>query len=382
MYRYFELILAMGTAWAISGILRFSHPVKRKSPDAPFVIAVIIVFLLSIFDNLLRPHLLSMSVLRFIYPVTRLSYYLVGPALWFYVRILLKDNFELKAGSLLHLFPFLFWFIYVLIEPASLHPEIPFGETSSVGAAQPASPVFSLAFLWDVSANLSRLLYSAAILVLLRKNKKQLPDRVSSINSRNTLSWLGNLVIFYTGIYLISSLIYLIFPVESQLVQITAAVGRSLPAVLFVFLFSFFSQDQPILAEKEEFLAARKYEKSGMTDIESRTLYSELNEHITEKKVYLEPELTLEMLAQQMGETRHRLSEVINREAGKKFYNFINDFRLNEFRDAVKEDRYPDYTIIAIAFECGFRSSSAFYSLIKKELGTTPKALVQEIQSS
>ena len=44
MYRYFELILAMGTAWALSGILRFTLPKNRKTPDSAYAIAVIIVF--------------------------------------------------------------------------------------------------------------------------------------------------------------------------------------------------------------------------------------------------------------------------------------------------------------------------------------------------
>ena len=324
-----------------------------------------------------------MGVLKLIYPLTRLSYFLVGPALLFYVRILLNGNFRLKKASLLHLIPFFIWLIYILLNPASIHPKIPFGENQAVTTPQRVSPVLPFSFFWDLSKNLSRLLYSGAILVLLRRNREELPDRVSSINSRNTLSWLGTLVIFYTGIYLFNSLIALIFPDESLFNQVAAAIGRSLPAVLFVFLFTLYSEDQPILAERENEKApptTAKYEKSGIGDSESKSLYSELNKHIEKSGAYLDPELTLDMLADQMGETRHRLSEVINRESGKKFFSYINAFRLNEFREAVRSGRYPDFTILAVAFECGFRSSSVFYSLVKKELGTTPKALVREIR--
>ena len=398
MYRYFELLLAMGTAWSLSGIIRFSLPGNRKTPDAAYAVLVISVFLLSILDNLLRPHLLPMAVLHYLYPLTRLSYFLVGPALWLYVRVLLKDDFKLKVSSLLHLLPFVIWLIYILIEPSSIHPKIRFGENPELLAGSGDTPIIPFSFFWSLSKNLSRLIYSGAILILLKRHNRNLPDRVSSIHSGNTLSWLGSLIVFYTGIYLLNSLIYLLVPEESLFSQVSAAIGRSLPAVLFVFLFSLFSENQPILAVKEDLgeeerrteekeraetcnSRSPKYEKSGIGEEESKSLYRELFRHIESSKAYLDPELTLDMLAEQIGETRHRLSEVINRESGKRFFSFINGFRLREFREAVKSDRYPDYTILAVAFECGFRSSSAFYSLVKKELGTTPKALVREIHS-
>ena len=398
MFRYFELLLAMGAAWAFSGIIRFSLPKNRKAPDAVFAVVVIGVFLLCILDNLLRPHLLPMAVLQFIYPVTRVSYLLVGPALWFYVKVLLEDGFKLKRSALLHLIPFAIWFLNILMEPSTIHPKIQFGENPNLSDG-PESSLIPFEFLWSLSKNLSRLIYSAVILVILRRHSRRLPDRVSSIHSRNTLSWLGYLVVFYTAIYLLGSLIHLTVPEESLFAQVFAAVGRSLPAVLFVFLFSLFSEDQPILGLKEDPGSEKadekgvtgnindqnegpKYEKSGLSEEESGILFRNLVDHIMQTKAYLDPELTLDMLATQMGETRHRLSEAINRESGKRFFSFINGFRLEEFREAVKSERYPDYTILAVAFECGFRSSSAFYSLVKKELGTTPKALVNDILSA
>lgn len=396
MLRYFELLLSMGMAWALSGIIRFSLPGKRKSPDAPFAVLVLSIFLLSILDNLFHPDLLPMQVLRYIFPLTRLSYFLIGPSLWLYVKVLLEGEYKPKATSLFHLLPFVIWLVHILMEPSSIHPKIQFGKEPDLFSIPDGILPFS--FLWSISKNLSRLIYSAAILVLLRRHERKLPDRVSSIHSGNTLSWLGALVVLYTGIYLLDSLIHLTVSEMSLLAQVTADIGRSLPAVLFVFLFSFFSEDQKVLAESEEGTdpekslprdscsgkaegaSVPKYVKSGMGTEECGALYGELYRYIESSKAYLDSDLTLGTLAEQMGETRHRLSEAINRESGKRFFSFINGFRLEEFRDAVKTDRYPDYTILAVAFECGFRSSSAFYSLVRKELGTTPKALVKEIR--
>jgi AraC-like DNA-binding protein len=377
MNHYLELVLAMGVAWALSGIIRIIL-VKRHSPESPYVIAVITVFLINLLDNLLRPDLIPMRILNFIYPITRLSFLLVGPALYFYVQILLKKNFKITAKSSVHAIPFFIWFVIVLIQPENLHPQFILGESSGIFLWQTGNQILRLSFFWDLSSNLSRLSYCAFILSRVQRHSKQLPDLVSNTNRNNTLSWLVYLILFYTGLYLLISLITLLFPADLLLSRIFASIGRNLPPVLFVFIFSLFSADQPILSEnlgigEKSAEVDKKYEKSGIGDKEIKELYSKLVNYLEQSKAYLDPELTLDLLSSQLGETRHRISEVINRESGKKFYTFINTFRIKEFLQAIETNRYPDYTILAVAFECGFRSSSAFYTLFKAEYGMTPR---------
>jgi AraC-like DNA-binding protein len=377
MNNYRELLMAMGVAWALSGICRIIL-VKRQAPESPYVIAVITVFLINILDNLLRPDLIPMKILNFIYPITRLSFLLVGPSLYFYIQILLKKNFKITAKSAVHAIPFFLWFVIVLIEPENLHPQFIPGESSGIFLWQTDNPILRMSFFWDLSSNLSRLSYCAFILFRIQGHSRQLPDLVSNTNRNNTLSWLAYLILFYTGLYLLTSLITLLFPSDLLFSRIFASIGRNLPPVLFVFLFSLFSADQPILSENAGIEekpdgADKKYEKSGIGDKEIKVLYSRLVNYLEQSKAYLDPELTLDLLSEQMGETRHRISEVINRESGKKFYTFINTFRIKEFLQAVETNRYPDYTILAVAFECGFRSSSAFYTLFKAEYGMTPR---------
>jgi AraC-like DNA-binding protein len=391
MYEIFQIILAMGTAWAISGLLRLSVFKRNTDTDAKYASAVIFVFLLTILDNLLRPSFISMSFLRVIYPVTRLSYFLVGPILYLYTQILLKENFKLKFRDLLHLIPFGVWFVYVILDPNSINPAISFGVDNVNSPAIKLRPEFSFSFIWDLTLNMSRLIYSGIILWMLNRHGKSIKDEYSTINRTTTLSWFKYLVLFYTGIYLLNSVLNLSFPIENQMVQIFSAIVRGLPAVLFVFFFSLFSEDQRKLVEvnfateeghreQEEIKNETKYKKSGTSDNEIKELYSQIYEYVKDSKIYLDSNLTLNILSEKMGLSRHKVSEAINRESKKRFYLFINDFRLREFIDAIKTDRYPSFTIISIAYECGFGSSSGFYNMVKNEYGVTPKALVEEIR--
>ncbi|MDC7236950.1 MAG: AraC family transcriptional regulator [Sphaerochaetaceae bacterium] len=386
MYQLFEIFLAMGSAWAIIGLLRITILKRKKTIKDLCSIIVIAVFLFTIFDNLLRPTFIPMGVLNFIYPITRISYFLVGPSLLFYVSSLLEENFKLVYKHLLHLIPFIIWFIYILIDPVSVNPKISFA--SEINELNNPSPIFSFAFIWDLSLNLSRVIYSCIILNILRKHSKSIEDEFSTINKNTTLVWIKYLLVFYTGIYLIFSIMHLILAEDSELLQISAAVVRTIPAVLFVFLFSLFSEKQPILipakeeAEKQNVSKESKYQKSGITDEELKQIFKSVVKYVESSKIYLDSELTLNKFSEKTDISRHKISQAINLQANKRFYLFINEYRLEEFINSIKEDRYPSYTLISIAYECGFKSSSSFYTIIKNKYNVTPKVLVQKIKAN
>ncbi len=376
----------MGSAWAIIGLLRISVFKKEKTIKDLCSIIVIAVFLFTIFDNLLRPTFIPMGVLKFIYPITRISYFLVGPSLLLYVLSLLEENFKLEYKHLLHLIPFIIWFIYILIDPVSVNPKISFG--SEIKELNNQSPFFSFAFVWDLTLNLSRVIYSCIILNILRKHSKSIEDEFSTINKNTTLVWIKYLVVFYTGIYLVFSVIHLILAEDSQFLQISAAIVRTIPAVLFVFFFSLFSEKQPTLIysnieeKKEESSKDLKYQKSGVTEEELKQIFKSIVKYVESSKIYLDSDLTLDKLSEKINISRHKISQSINLQAHKRFYLFINEYRLKEFVNSIKQERYPSYTLISIAYECGFKSSSSFYTIIKNKYNVTPKVLVQKIKAN
>ncbi|MDC7126970.1 MAG: AraC family transcriptional regulator, partial [Spirochaetales bacterium] len=57
----------------------------------------------------------------------------------------------------------------------------------------------------------------------------------------------------------------------------------------------------------------------------------------------------------------------------------VNSYRIQAFRIAIEQNLYPQFTIIAVAFECGFRSSSTFYALFRRQTGMTPRQFVDNI---
>lgn len=382
MFVLFEIILTMGVAWSISGIIHFSRiNKKRRTPDMKYAIVVYTIFLLTILDNLLRPTIIPMYILHHIYIITRVSYLLIGPALLLYVNSLLISNYTPNYKSLIHFIPALISMTYILIEPSSIHPKIIFNEETIESGLVSLSHIDIPHLFWDVMKNMSRIIYSIIIIYKINRKSRSLEYQVSDLNSINTLKWLKYIVIFYTTLFLFDTLIDLFFREDILFVQIISAADRSIPAVIFVFVFSHFSKHQTNLDfETIKPKPGIKYEKSGISENEANELYNRLNSHILEHKTYLNSELTLDQLAEETKISRYKLSVVINKVAKKKFYSYINGFRLERFKEIIEKDLYPNFTILSIAMECGFRSSSSFYNLIKKKTGMTPKTYVKSLK--
>lgn len=98
----------------------------------------------------------------------------------------------------------------------------------------------------------------------------------------------------------------------------------------------------------------------------------QLRELMKKEKPYLEPSLTIHDLAAKMEMPAHQLSKVINKEFRCNFFEFINKYRIEDFKQRAFSTDYKNMTILAIALDCGFNSKSAFNRIFKDVTGLTP----------
>jgi AraC-like DNA-binding protein len=114
--------------------------------------------------------------------------------------------------------------------------------------------------------------------------------------------------------------------------------------------------------------------KSVLTESQQAMIANRLSQLMKEKKVYTDAGLTLEKLASLMKTPRHHISEVLNQYLHKSFYQFINDYRMQEVLNLLDYCRRQEVApnILSIAYEAGFNSKSAFNQYFKKTTGFTP----------
>ena len=90
-------------------------------------------------------------------------------------------------------------------------------------------------------------------------------------------------------------------------------------------------------------------------------------------KTYTNPQLSLAELATKLKMPSHLLSKVINEGFGKNFFDFVNTYRIEEFKRRVEDPRFKHYTLLSIAYEVGFNSKTAFNRSFKKITSQTPR---------
>ncbi|MGL1889353.1 MAG: helix-turn-helix domain-containing protein [Reichenbachiella sp.] len=99
---------------------------------------------------------------------------------------------------------------------------------------------------------------------------------------------------------------------------------------------------------------------------------TELEELMIKSKPFINPNLNMSDLSNQLGIKPHVLSKVLNDEVKLNFRDFVNGYRIKEFITFSKKDEFSNYTFLAIAHEVGFNSKSTFNNAFKKATDLSP----------
>ena len=73
-----------------------------------------------------------------------------------------------------------------------------------------------------------------------------------------------------------------------------------------------------------------------------------------------------------------KLSQIFNIYLGQNYYDYINRYRLDEFKRLIAAGEYKRYTITALSEQCGFKKSN-FFSTFRKVEGITPTEYLKKI---
>lgn len=121
-----------------------------------------------------------------------------------------------------------------------------------------------------------------------------------------------------------------------------------------------------------------KYEKSKISTSDVNTIHKKLSEIMQTEKVYLNSELTLSDLAQKMKVHPNILSQVINSVERKNFYDYINFQRVEELKRIILLPENQKFTLLSLAFECGFNSKTSFNRNFKKVTTLSPTEYLKQ----
>ena len=115
-----------------------------------------------------------------------------------------------------------------------------------------------------------------------------------------------------------------------------------------------------------------------LSDEQVSNLSEQLNDLMTNDKIYLDNEINLTTFADKLGISIHDASYLINEVTGNNFYNFINQHRIAEAKKLLTSSKSDKLNMLGIAFESGFNSKTAFNTAFKKWVGISPSEYAKQ----
>lgn len=315
--------------------------------------------------------------------MTRVPFALLyGPFLWLYVFSFVKGKTQLKLYHLCHLIPFIALTVYLTNEFYIL--EIS-EKINSVKEEAFMSDIFYAIFM--IMIILSGPLYIIWCLNMLKKYKSDILNRFS-YTEKIDMAWLRYLFIglgTWWGIVFIIGGIFLIF---NNIDLFTFSIIIFAGAAIFVLFIGFFGikQGTVFINQKNSGLynesrSQENISKKGISlDVGPDETFLELLLNLMQtRKPYSDNNLNIDQLAEMLRTQPVYLSKIINKKLNKNFYDFINEYRVKEFKSRIVLPENKQFTIISIAYDCGFNSKASFYRIFKNFTGLTPTEFKSKI---
>jgi len=318
----------------------------------------------------------DLNQVRFIYAIGFIFSdpigFVVGPLLYLYIQSLCQNGKGLLSKYRWHFLPLV---IYVLLVT------IPFFLSIWLNGNIFGYLDFLLKHYYLLHFQALYLLFYAALsLQLVSKYKKIIKENYSNFIDKN-LNWIRYLLIAIVLLMCINfaSLFYELLFDENNLYISYITTFSMILAILYLGYYGS-SQAQIFLPthliEKADQPKNKVYSHSlaSASTNEVQQLKQSLEQILQEEKPYLNEELTLGTLAKMLPTTDKKLSALLNHELNTNFYDLINHYRVEAVKNKMGDSSFEHYTLLAIAFECGFKSKTSFNRIFKKETGLSPSA--------
>jgi AraC-like DNA-binding protein len=299
-----------------------------------------------------------------------------GPFLFLYTKYLLYRRWFFKNRDFLHFVPFIvFTFLYFSFFREKLSFDT--HKLLLTDGYVVARLLYSFAFLGSVSY------YTFLTVQILQRHRKRLQDRFSFLSESNELNWLYVLTAIFSLTYFVYFALGLYNVVTNQ-AYFDIAYTSDIFLTILAFSVSYFGIKQPYLfkvvpEEKEDYNESResneqkeKYKNSNLSNEQKEEYIEHIYSFMQTERPFLNAELTVQDLSKQLNISRHHLTEILNNDIGKNFFTFVNEYRVEEVKRRLLDERFEHLTIVAIAFESGFNSKSTFNSIFKQNTGSTP----------
>lgn len=310
--------------------------------------------------------------------------YLLGPVLYFYIRSLTFPKNQLIRPLFRQLIP---WFIYWLVVSLPMAVNL-FDRSFFTDYAQ---GIADRSEYLNVIENIFFIYYLFRSRNLIFQLKEIYKDHYSNLLHRD-LRWCTVLVYGLFGLLLLDiglSLYELIVPPTEIIWNVGLFVAFAMISLfgylgyhgifqsrILVPAFLLTTDDEglkpalvgTVLSER----TARPYHLAGADAAVIEKHKKDLYQLLATEAPYLNEALTLSDLADRLGMSDKKLSELLNQHLQTNFYDLINHYRVEAVKEKMADPTLNHYTLLALGLDSGFNSKTSFNRIFKNKEGCSP----------
>ncbi len=294
--------------------------------------------------------------------------FLIGPAFYVFTVSSLKTDFRLSWRHSIHLVPFVLSVIYICpwfftgAESKIIgYERMLTGGPTGIGIS---------GFIYAFAHIIITLAYSYGAHRELRKTNVLISSSAYRFIKRFTSVFLGYWIIQLTGLVVITLVQYYIFYIDYTLALINA------------FFIQFLAYKMSKGIDLTLTVQGRmKYEGSKLSEEGHKVLVDGIIS-LVQQQVYLDSELNMQKFANMLNINKSYLSQVINKEFGCGFPEFINEKRINHATLLMSDPDYMNTKLLAIALDSGFNNKTSFNRAFTRQMGQSPSEFRKELSTS
>lgn len=345
--------------------------IPQRNKDANKILQyLLMIYSCILLEGILVFKIKDLDILMQYRGITTAIYFIIGPLIYTYLRKLLFYENRFYRLTIWHYLPaiiFLFYSVLIIITYDYLKSYERFLITSYFLFELFA--IISISIYCYKSYRLSRYFeISEKLEFSFNQTISKYINRILFIMSACMFVWLISVIDRYISKFhgnFFTDLIWLLFGAQAYVIGYYSLKQPK----IFKIRLSQNSQKKPIKRNKLDKDEINKFKK-------------QMSSFLEDKKGYMQPELSLSILAKEIGTTPNNLSWLLNNIYKKTFYEFINEYRVKDFLERIDNKDHKEFTLISIALEVGFNSKSTFYKAFKEITQMTPSEYIKKIENS
>jgi AraC-like DNA-binding protein len=324
-----------------------------------------------------------------------------APLLYFYVRIQLDSSFVFSYKDLFHLTPLLIFYLLHIPE---------FSQNVGISICSKHFGCYLSNKPCSIVYNFSKIMLNSFYLMLSFFTYRDLNKPIEKRNGREKVNFLWVKILLFVAfslnvfiiayrllevgqIHIFPANIFVLNIVASLYIIVFSFIGSNFTGLLDfiklvrkigVFVRLKLSYQLNIDQFEDDYIPELDecHNAFGLSEIAIKDYIEVINKLMEEKKPFLDQHITRAKFSELTSIPSHHLAYVIKDKFDQTFTDFVNSWRLDLLLEKLDETKYENYTLLALAFECGFNSKSTFNRYFKTDLGMTPTEFLKMKQEN